>query len=137
MKDELLFYWRQRLHISLISVYSEINKLNGTVNSYFLKISLCFPAFRVYGFFVDLNGFLGPGETPIDLKAEDRWAAIDELIDHLVASHKFKAEHREAIDSSLPIGFATTSNFSNLLVSWPHDCVFKNRKASAQPFARS
>jgi len=32
-----------------------------------------------------------------DLRAKDRWEAIDELIDHLVANGKIAAEHREAI----------------------------------------
>jgi mannitol/fructose-specific phosphotransferase system IIA component (Ntr-type) len=32
-----------------------------------------------------------------DLRAKDRWEAIDELVDHLVASGKIAAEHREAI----------------------------------------
>ena len=32
-----------------------------------------------------------------ELRATDRWEAIDELIDHLVANGKIAAEHREAI----------------------------------------
>jgi hypothetical protein len=32
MQDELLLDWRERCHISFISVYSENNKLNGIVN---------------------------------------------------------------------------------------------------------
>jgi mannitol/fructose-specific phosphotransferase system IIA component (Ntr-type) len=32
-----------------------------------------------------------------DLRAKDRWEAIDELIDHLVANGKIAAERREAI----------------------------------------
>ena len=32
-----------------------------------------------------------------DLRAADRWEAIDELIDHLVANGKIATEHREAI----------------------------------------
>ena len=32
-----------------------------------------------------------------ELRAKDRWEAIDELIDHLVANGKIAAEHREAI----------------------------------------
>jgi len=34
-----------------------------------------------------------------DLKATDRWQAIDELIGHLVAAGKVQAEHREAISA--------------------------------------
>ncbi|MCU0771950.1 MAG: PTS sugar transporter subunit IIA [Verrucomicrobia bacterium] len=32
-----------------------------------------------------------------ELRAKDRWEAIDELVDHLVANGKIAAEHREAI----------------------------------------
>ena len=39
----------------------------------------------------------GPAPDAIALRAEDRWQAIDELIDHLVATHKIKAEHRDTI----------------------------------------
>jgi mannitol/fructose-specific phosphotransferase system IIA component (Ntr-type) len=51
---------------------------------------------------MDLNDFLGPNPPPvINLKAEDRWAAIDELINHLVANHKIKPEHRDAVAESV------------------------------------
>jgi mannitol/fructose-specific phosphotransferase system IIA component (Ntr-type) len=50
---------------------------------------------------MDLNDFLGPNKRPIDLQASNRWEAIDELINHLVANHKIKAEHKEAITESL------------------------------------
>ena len=46
---------------------------------------------------MDLNDFLGPKPIVIDLRAENRWAAIDELINHLEASHKIKPEHIVAI----------------------------------------
>lgn len=50
---------------------------------------------------MDLKDFLGPKPIVIDLHAQNRWEAIDELIDHLVAHHKIKAEHREAIAESV------------------------------------
>ena len=50
---------------------------------------------------MDLNDFLGPKPIVIDLKAEDRWQAIDELIDQLVIHHKIKAEHRDAIGEGI------------------------------------
>ncbi len=43
---------------------------------------------------MDLNEFLGPKPIVIDLRAENRWEAIDELIDQLVVHHKIKAEHQ-------------------------------------------
>jgi mannitol/fructose-specific phosphotransferase system IIA component (Ntr-type) len=46
---------------------------------------------------MDLNDFLGPNPKAIDLKAENRWQAIDELLQHLVVQQKIKAVHRDAI----------------------------------------
>ena len=46
---------------------------------------------------MDLDDFFGPKPAVIDLRAENRWQAIDELINHLVATHKIKPEHSEAI----------------------------------------
>ena len=46
---------------------------------------------------MDLDNLFGP----IDLRAEDRWEAIDELINHLVAIHKIKTEHRDAIAATV------------------------------------
>ena len=50
---------------------------------------------------MDLNDFLGPKPIVIELKAENRWEAIDELIDQLVVHRKIKAEHRSAIAESV------------------------------------
>jgi mannitol/fructose-specific phosphotransferase system IIA component (Ntr-type) len=50
---------------------------------------------------MDLNDFLGPKPIVIDLRAENRWEAIDELINHLVANKKIKAEHKDAITASV------------------------------------
>jgi mannitol/fructose-specific phosphotransferase system IIA component (Ntr-type) len=50
---------------------------------------------------MNLSDFLGPKPTVIDLRAETRWEAIDELINHLVATHKIKPEHRAAILESV------------------------------------
>jgi len=46
---------------------------------------------------MDLNDFLGPQPIVIDLQAENRWQAIDELIDALVDHGKIKPENRDAI----------------------------------------
>ena len=50
---------------------------------------------------MDLNDFLGPDPIVIDLQAENRWEAIDELIASLVTHHKIKPEHKEAITESV------------------------------------
>jgi len=39
---------------------------------------------------MDLNDFLGPKPIVVNLWAENRWEAIDELLDHLAAHQKIK-----------------------------------------------
>jgi mannitol/fructose-specific phosphotransferase system IIA component (Ntr-type) len=46
---------------------------------------------------MDLGDILSKEQILPDLQAADRWQAIDELINNLVATGKIKAEHREAI----------------------------------------
>ncbi len=50
---------------------------------------------------MDFEEFFGPNAEVVDLQARDRWQAIDELMDHLVATHKIPAEHRDAIAACL------------------------------------
>jgi mannitol/fructose-specific phosphotransferase system IIA component (Ntr-type) len=60
---------------------------------------------------MDLNDFLGPKPIVIDLQAENRWQAIDELIGCLVTHGKIMQEDRDSIiagvikrDSSMSTG---------------------------------
>ena len=46
---------------------------------------------------MNLGDILGPQNILPDLKASNRWEAIDELINNLVTNGKIKAEDREAI----------------------------------------
>jgi mannitol/fructose-specific phosphotransferase system IIA component (Ntr-type) len=46
---------------------------------------------------MDLGDILGPEQIVPDLKAANRWEAIDELIQQLVVSGKIKPEHKEAV----------------------------------------
>lgn len=46
---------------------------------------------------MNLGDILGPDNVLVDLKASNRWEAIDELINNLVATNKINPEHREAI----------------------------------------
>src|SRR5258707_5453882 len=46
---------------------------------------------------MNLGGILGSDNILPELKASNRWEAIDELIDNLVTSGRIKAENREAI----------------------------------------
>ncbi len=46
---------------------------------------------------MDLVDILTKDQILTDLQAADRWTAIDELINNLVATGKIQAEHRDAI----------------------------------------
>jgi mannitol/fructose-specific phosphotransferase system IIA component (Ntr-type) len=46
---------------------------------------------------MNLGDILSPTQILPDLQAKDRWEAIEELINNLVATGKIKPEHREAI----------------------------------------
>jgi mannitol/fructose-specific phosphotransferase system IIA component (Ntr-type) len=46
---------------------------------------------------MELGDILSNEQIITDLRASNRWEAIDELISQLIASGKIKAEHREAI----------------------------------------
>jgi PTS system fructose-specific IIA component/PTS system nitrogen regulatory IIA component len=48
---------------------------------------------------MDLGDILGPEQIIPDLQASNRWEAIDELINNLVATNKIKAEHRETVSA--------------------------------------
>jgi mannitol/fructose-specific phosphotransferase system IIA component (Ntr-type) len=50
---------------------------------------------------MDLNDFLGPKPVVIELQAENRWQAIDELIGTLVAHGKIKSEDRKVITEAV------------------------------------
>ena len=50
---------------------------------------------------MELADFLTKEQVVTDLKASDRWEAIEELIDLLVDSGQIKPDHREAIVSSV------------------------------------
>lgn len=48
---------------------------------------------------MDLGDILTKDQIITDLKAADRWQAIDELIGNLVATGKIKPEHKETISA--------------------------------------
>ena len=50
---------------------------------------------------MDLADILSPQQINPNMKASDRWEAIDELIDQLVSVGKIKTEHRAAILASV------------------------------------
>jgi mannitol/fructose-specific phosphotransferase system IIA component (Ntr-type) len=69
---------------------------------------------------MDLNDFLGPKPIVIDLRAENRWQANDELIDQLVLHHKIKAEHRDAIAESVRKRESSMSTGIGMGIGIPH-----------------
>jgi len=69
---------------------------------------------------MDLNDFLGPEPIVTDLQAENRWEAIDELLNHLVTHHKLKAEHRDAIAASVKKREASMSTGIGFGIGIPH-----------------
>jgi nitrogen PTS system EIIA component len=48
---------------------------------------------------MNLGDILSPVQILPDLQAKDRWEAIEELINNLVATGRIKAEHRDAISA--------------------------------------
>ena len=69
---------------------------------------------------MDLNDFLGPDRIKVDLVATNRWEAIDELIDHLVAHRKIEAAHRDAIAASIKLRERSMSTGIGFGVGIPH-----------------
>jgi mannitol/fructose-specific phosphotransferase system IIA component (Ntr-type) len=50
---------------------------------------------------MDFEDFFGPEVNVTHLQAQDRWQAIEELINHLVATRKIPAQHRDSIARSV------------------------------------
>lgn len=69
---------------------------------------------------MSLNEFLGPNPNVIDLEAENRWEAIDELIHHLAINNKIKNEHREAIVASVKKRESSMSTGIGYGIGLPH-----------------
>jgi mannitol/fructose-specific phosphotransferase system IIA component (Ntr-type) len=69
---------------------------------------------------MNLDDLFGPKPHFIDLHAENRWEAIDELINHLVANGKIKAEHREAIAASVKKRESAMSTGIGFGIGLPH-----------------
>jgi mannitol/fructose-specific phosphotransferase system IIA component (Ntr-type) len=48
---------------------------------------------------MNLGDILSPSQILPDLRAKDRWEAIEELVNNLVVTGKIRAEHRESISA--------------------------------------
>ena len=58
---------------------------------------------------MNLGDILGPDNILPEMQAANRWEAIDELINNLVATGKIKAENREAIGAVVKIFHSASS----------------------------
>jgi fructose-specific phosphotransferase system IIA component len=50
---------------------------------------------------MDFDDLFGPKVNVVDLQAQDRWQAIEELINHLVDAHQIQSQHRDSIVESI------------------------------------
>lgn len=69
---------------------------------------------------MDLDDFLGPNPIVVNLEAENRWEAIDELIGHLLTNRKIMAEHRDAIAASVRKRESSMSTGIGFGIGIPH-----------------
>jgi mannitol/fructose-specific phosphotransferase system IIA component (Ntr-type) len=69
---------------------------------------------------MDLGDILGKEQIVPDLRATNRWEAIDELIATLVASGKIKPEHQEAITAVVKKRESSMSTGIGFGIGIPH-----------------
>ncbi|PWU12816.1 MAG: PTS sugar transporter subunit IIC [Verrucomicrobia bacterium] len=69
---------------------------------------------------MDLGDILSKEQILIDLQADDRWQAIDELIGNLVATGRIKPEHRDAVAAVVKKREASMSTGIGLGIGIPH-----------------
>lgn len=69
---------------------------------------------------MDLDEFLGPNPIIVNLRAENRWEAIDELLDHLVANGRIKIENKAAIEDDIKKRESSMSTGIGFGIAIPH-----------------
>ena len=69
---------------------------------------------------MDLGDILGPEQIVPELKATNRWEAIDELIQQLIVSGKIKTEHREAVTAVIKKRETSMSTGLGFGIGIPH-----------------
>jgi fructose-specific phosphotransferase system IIA component len=69
---------------------------------------------------MDLGDILTPDVIKADLQATNRWEAIDELINTLVAADKIKSDHREGIVAVIKKRETSMSTGIGLGIGIPH-----------------
>ena len=66
------------------------------------------------------DDFFGPGVNIVDLQAQDRWQAIEELVSHLVATRKIQSQHRDSLAESIRKRESSMSTGIGFGVGIPH-----------------
>ena len=66
------------------------------------------------------DDFFGPGVDIVDVHAQDRWQAIDELIGHLVTTRKLQSEHRDSLAESIRKRESSMSTGIGFGIGIPH-----------------
>jgi len=69
---------------------------------------------------MDLGDILGPEQIITDLKATNRWEAIDQLVNNLVATSKIKAENLDAIAAVIKKRESSMSTGIGFGIGIPH-----------------
>jgi mannitol/fructose-specific phosphotransferase system IIA component (Ntr-type) len=69
---------------------------------------------------MDFDDFFNSKPPVVDLRAKNRWEAIDELVAHLVASQKIKPEHRAAIHEGIRKRESAMSTGIGFGIALPH-----------------
>jgi mannitol/fructose-specific phosphotransferase system IIA component (Ntr-type) len=69
---------------------------------------------------MELGDILSKEQIITDLRATNRWEAIDELIDNLVATGKIKSQHREAITAVVKKRESSMSTGIGFGIGIPH-----------------
>jgi PTS system nitrogen regulatory IIA component len=69
---------------------------------------------------MDLDDYLGPEKKVVDLLAQDRWQAIEELIDHLVATGKISTQYRDSVTQSVRARESAMSTGIGFGIGIPH-----------------
>ena len=64
---------------------------------------------------MDFDDCFGPEVKVVDLKAQDRWQAIEELISHLVTTRKIQSQHRDSLAESIRKRESSMSTGNNAL----------------------
>lgn len=66
------------------------------------------------------DDYFGPNVNVVDLQAHDRWQAIEELMSHLVDTHRVQSQHRDSIAESIRKRESSMSTGVGFGVGIPH-----------------